>query len=97
LIRGYGLGAADGESIRLFRPRGCPACRGSGFQGRTTIVELLVVSDTIRALILARAEALEIQRAAIAEGMRTMYEDGLRKVFSGLTTLDEVIRVTREI
>jgi general secretion pathway protein E len=96
LLRGYGVAVADGETFPLYQPGGCPACRGTGFQGRTTIIELLPMTDTIRELVLRRAEALEIQRAAIAEGMRTMFADGLRKAKAGITTLDEVIRVTRE-
>jgi general secretion pathway protein E len=96
LMRNYGLTVENDEAIRLFHPGGCPHCRGTGFQGRTTITEFLVVSDRIRELILSRAEALEIQRAAISEGMRTMFTDGMRKALAGTTTLEEVIRVTRE-
>jgi general secretion pathway protein E len=96
LIKSYGFEPIEGHAIRLFHPGGCPACRGTGFQGRTTITELLLVSDAIRELILSRAEAQEIQRVAIAEGMRTMFADGMRKALAGATTLEEVIRVTRE-
>ncbi len=96
LLRGYGVTTAVGEALHLFQPGGCSSCRGTGFQGRTTITELLPMTDRIRELVLARAEALEIQRAAVAEGMRTMFVDGLRKARAGITTLDEVIRVTRE-
>jgi general secretion pathway protein E len=94
-LRGQGITLAD-KPLNFFRAGGCPACRGTGFQGRTTIAELLVITDRIRELILGRAEALEIQRAAIAEGMRTMFVDGMRKALDGTTTLEEVIRVTRE-
>jgi len=96
LLRGYGVSVADDETFRLYQPAGCSACRGTGFQGRTTIVELLPMTDRIRELVLRRAEALEIQRAAVSEGMRTMFADGLSKAKAGITTLDEVIRVTRE-
>jgi general secretion pathway protein E len=68
----------------------------TGYRGRTTIVELLMMSDPIRRLIMQHATAGEIQNLAVAEGMRTMYQDGLTKCLQGVTTLDEVLRVTQE-
>ncbi len=58
---------------------------------------MLPISDDIRRLILNRAEAREIQRVAIEEGMKTMYQDGLLKVLDGTTTVEEVLRVTRDV
>ncbi|MBK8208947.1 MAG: type II secretion system ATPase GspE [Rhodospirillales bacterium] len=87
---------AGGEAIRLFRPVGCPRCSGTGYFGRTGISEMLVMSDGIRKLILRREDAGAIQRAAIEGGMRTLYEDGMLKVVRGVTSLEEVLRVTRE-
>ncbi len=87
---------AAGKPIVLYEAVGCENCRDTGYQGRTTIMEMLVMSDRIRSLILQHADAREIARAAIADGMRTMYEDGLRKVLAGETTLSEVLRVTQE-
>jgi general secretion pathway protein E len=78
---------------RLWRPIGCAACGHSGFRGRIAVLELLVLDAQIERLILARGEARDIQDAA---QMRTMLEDGLAKARAGLTTLDEVLRVTRE-
>jgi general secretion pathway protein E len=78
---------------RLWRPVGCPECGGAGFRGRVALLELLVSDAETERLILARAEARDIQAAA---GLRTMLEDGLVKARAGLTTLDEVLRVTRE-
>lgn len=78
---------------RLYRPVGCHACGHSGFRGRIAVLELLIVDEATERLVLARAEAREIQAAA---GLRTMLEDGLEKALAGLTTLDEVLRVTRE-
>jgi len=85
----------DGE-IFLYQARGCAVCNGTGFIGRTGLAEVLVVSDEIRRLILRHAEARELHRAAVAEGMRSMYDDGIEKALAGITTVEEVLRVTRE-
>ena len=87
------LGVDPSGLGRLWRPVGCPECGGVGFRGRIALLELLVLDAEIERLVLARAEARDIQAAA---GMRTMLEDGLVKARSGLTTLEEVLRVTRE-
>jgi len=87
------LGVSPAGLERLWRPAGCAACGGGGFRGRIAVLELLVVDAEIERLVLARAEARDIQAAA---GMRTMLEDGLVKARAGLTTLEEVLRVTRE-
>lgn len=89
------LQLSDGE-VGLYRGVGCAQCGGTGFHGRTMIVELLPVTDSIRQLILDRAEAREIQKAACSDGMRTMYQHGLVKALAGLTTIEEVMRVTQD-
>ena len=68
----------------------------SGYRGRTTILELLQLSDPIRRQIMKHATAGEIQDLAVSEGMRTMYQDGLNKCLGGVTTLEEILRVTQE-
>jgi general secretion pathway protein E len=68
----------------------------TGYRGRTTILELLLMTDPIRRRIMKHATSGEIQDLAVAEGMRTMYQDGLTKCLQGITTLDEVLRVTQE-
>jgi general secretion pathway protein E len=83
-------------SATLYRPAGCPQCNGRGYRGRTMILELMVLDDDIRSLVLHRAEAREIQTAAIRGGMQTMYLHGMRKALAGITTIEEVLRVTRE-
>jgi len=91
------LAAAGHEgSATLYRPAGCPQCNGRGYQGRTMILELMVFDDDIRSLVLHRAEARELQAAAIRGGMQTMYLHGMRKALAGITTIEEVLRVTRE-
>ena len=87
------LGVSPAGLDRLWRPVGCPECGGAGFRGRIALLELLVSDAETERLILARAEARDIQAAA---ALRTMLEDGLVKARAGLTTLDEVLRVTRE-
>ncbi|MGZ8196547.1 MAG: type II secretion system ATPase GspE, partial [Methylosarcina sp.] len=82
--------------ILLYKPVGCSACGGLGYRGRQAIIEFLVMTDPIRKLVMAHEEAGVIQKLAMDEGMATMYEDGLTKVVKGITTLEEVLRVTTE-
>ena len=74
---------------------GCDRCRGTGYRGRTAIFEVMRVTPKIRSLITARADASEIAQAARQDGTRTLLEDGLRLVRNGVTTVQEVLRVTR--
>ncbi len=74
--------------------RGCPACNDSGYKGRKGIYELLVVQESIRALINERAPTLVIRQKAIELGMVPLREDGLRSIFDGDTTIDEVVKYT---
>jgi general secretion pathway protein E len=97
LLRQMGLPVAvEGSRTILYRPSGCAACSSTGFKGRTMIVELLVVSDPIRRLILKHAEAQEIRQLAVEEGMRSMYLHGMSKVLAGTTTFEEVVRAVRD-
>ena len=78
-----------------YRPVGCATCRGTGFRGRLGIYELLTTSDEVRELATRRAGTNEIKRAARNDGMTTLREDGWQKVLSGVTSVDEVLRVTK--
>jgi general secretion pathway protein E len=80
----------------LFRGRGCEDCRGTGYRGRTAIYELFLITEEVRSLILRRASGREIRRHAIETGMGTLRMDGWRKIREGITTVDEVLRVTQE-
>ena len=80
----------------ICEPVGCEECRGTGYSGRTGIYEILAVSDAIRQMIVDRASAADIKTQALAHGMRTLRTDGWRKALAGVTTLEEVIRVTSE-
>ncbi len=81
---------------RLQRAVGCEACGGSGYSGRSAIIELLEISEAMRSLILQESDKSTLAACAQREGARTMYQDGLRKVMRGVTTLEEVLRVTQE-
>ncbi len=87
--------APEGDIV-LYKPVGCPSCGGLGYRGRLAIIEFLRMTDPLRKLIMAHEEAGAIQRLAIEEGMTTMYENGLVKALQGITTLEEVLRVTSE-
>jgi general secretion pathway protein E len=81
----------------IYKPGpGCNQCKRTGYRGRTGIHELLVVDDEIRGLVMKNADAASIRRAATARGMATLREDGADKVVAGMTTLEEVLRVTQE-
>jgi general secretion pathway protein E len=80
----------------LYRGKGCPKCRESGYLGRTGIFELLVVDTDIRQMISDRVNAQEIKSYAVGKGMKTLFTDGLNKVMGGVTTLQEVLRVTQK-
>ena len=83
----------DGEP-QLWRGRGCQDCRFTGYSGRTGIFELLLMDDEMRDLVLRKASSHEIRQLAIEKGMRTLYQDGMLKVALGITTVEEVERVT---
>jgi general secretion pathway protein E len=87
---------APSANIVLYKPVGCPSCGGLGYRGRLAIIEFLQMTDPLRKLIMAHEEAGAIQKLAIEEGMTTMYENGLVKALQGITTLEEVLRVTSE-
>jgi general secretion pathway protein E/type IV pilus assembly protein PilB len=84
----------DGSFPTVYQGTGCRGCRQTGFRGRTGIHELLVTKDEIRELIVARANASHIRQEALKHGMITLRRDGWRKVLRGITTIEEVARVT---
>jgi general secretion pathway protein E len=84
------------SEIRGFYGRGCDYCAGTGFYGRTGIFELLIIDDDIRKLVLRSADSNQIREAGKQKGMKTLLEDGIEKVRTGMTTASEVLRVTQE-
>ena len=96
-----GAGADDPDAprdalpMRAWRGRGCAECSGTGYRGRTGIYELLLVDDALRGELMRRRGSGELRHLAVARGMRTLYADGIRQVRAGVTTIEEVLRVTR--
>jgi type II secretory ATPase GspE/PulE/Tfp pilus assembly ATPase PilB-like protein len=88
-----GMNIEGHSNVTFYRGRGCEACKGSGYKGRTGIYELMPVTDKVRELILARASSYAIREAAIEAGMRTLREDAMQKILLGITTLEESLRV----
>ena len=82
------------DSIKAFHGKGCKECNHTGFRGRAGIYELLVVDETVRQLILTKATSQTIRESARKKGMTTLREDGWKKVAKGITTVEEVLRVT---
>ncbi len=87
---------SDAARVTLHRAKGCEQCAHTGFFGRQCIMEVLTMTDQLRSLIMKHATSAELRNAAIADGMETLYENGLKKAVQGLTTMEEILRVTRE-
>lgn len=84
------------KNIPLYEGKGCSECRYTGYKGRTAIYEILAMTDLIRDMVLKRESAQAIKQKAVSCGMHTLRQDGLRKVLEGVTTFDEVFRVTQK-
>lgn len=91
-----GLARFSPEPTPVYRAVGCPKCNGLGYQGRAAIHELFVMDSVMHQAVLDGADAVKLHEIARERGMLTLYEDGLRHVIAGLTTLDEVLRVTQD-
>ncbi len=96
MLREIGLAMDSIPDQKLFRGAGCDQCFQSGYMGRSGIFEVLLVDDKIRRMILDRTNTGVIKKAALKKGMRTLRMDGALKVQEGITTIEEVIRVTQE-
>ena len=90
------LGIEGAAGARLWRGRGCDECRSTGYRGRTGIYELFPITENARSLILRRVPSREIRREAVEAGMTTLRLDGWRKACEGVTTVEEILRVTQE-
>src|SRR6266480_4524478 len=86
--------AAASDGMAFYRKRGCPRCGQTGYQGRIGIYQLMVMSEQLESLAATKASREELERAAMEEGMRTLWDDGIAKVAAGLTSIEELARVT---
>ena len=89
------LGLAPG-AVTFYRGEGCAACGNEGYKGRIGIYELMQMNETIRTLIIAKASSSAIKAAALQAGFRSLRQEGLLKAAEGITTVEEVLRVTQE-
>ena len=96
ILTSTGLGRFLPHGQHIYQAVGCEHCRGSGYSGRTGVHELLVLDDALRRSIIDGADAGTLHAQAMAAGMLSLYDDGLRKVAAGQTSLDEVLRVTED-
>ena len=87
------MSASTGGEVEVYEAVGCSRCRNTGYRGRVGLFEVMVVTDEIRSLIVARAPAHEIAELAVEQGMRQLRDDGFAKVRAGETTLAELGRV----
>jgi general secretion pathway protein E len=95
-VRKMGIKTDIDGALQVFRGKGCAACNFTGYHGRSGIYEFLVISEEIQRLILEKTDANMIRQKALALGMKTLWEDGWRKVEQGVTTLEDLLRVTKE-
>jgi len=84
----------EAETTKVYKGRGCPTCNNSGYKGRTALMEVMEMSDQLREMVLMGANAVELKRQSLEEGMITLRRSGLIKISKGVTTIDEVVRET---
>jgi len=94
LMKANRLNPEEFEGVTFYKPRGCPKCANTGYRGRGAMMEILLVNDPVRELILKNANANSIREVAVKNGMVTLREVGMRRVKDGTTTIEEVLRVT---
>lgn len=95
IVHKHFIPVGDKKEVRIYQGKGCKVCRNTGYQGRVGVYEVLEVTKKIRELITQKSDADQIAAAAISEGMTSMLDDGLQKVGEGVTTIEEVLRVTK--
>ena len=86
----------EGEAVRTYRGAGCAECHGRGYTSRVGIFEMMELNDEIRQLIMQNADAGVLTQSARRNGMRNLREDGWKKIHEGISTVEEVMRVTQE-
>jgi type IV pilus assembly protein PilB len=92
-----GITPEQAASANFMKGRGCNHCGNSGYRGRLGIFELMTMSSKIRELAFQGANTQDLRKEAIKNGMSTLYDDGIRKVLEGITTVEEVFRVAKKV
>ena len=82
------------ESIKCYKGKGCPACNGTGYKGRIALYEVMPVKEEIKEMIIKGATATDLKKTAISSGMKSLRLSGLAKIKEGMTSVQEVLRVT---
>lgn len=90
------LGLPPSKQVKFYRGKGCDKCLNTGYKGRIGIFELMLPDDAMKALIVAKSSSAEIRKSAIKNGMKVIQKDGIDKVIAGMTTVEEVLRVTQQ-
>jgi type II secretory ATPase GspE/PulE/Tfp pilus assembly ATPase PilB-like protein len=93
-LTAIGLSAEDVKDVRIYKAVGCPDCGYRGYRGRKGIFELMIMTSELRDMVFKGADSSEIRSEAHSQGMLTLQEDAVRKVLSGMTSVQEVLRVT---
>jgi general secretion pathway protein E len=96
-LANLGLSVSVLRKNTFYRKKGCNLCKQTGFRGRSAIFEILIVDDNIKRLVLNTSDANQINELAVQQGMVTLQQDGIQKVLTGITTAEEVLRVTRSL
>ena len=96
LLESAGVTPEMAAGATFVKGRGCGNCQGSGYRGRLALFELMIMSSKVRELTFHEAPTAQLRRAAISEGMKTLYLDGLAKAMKGVTTIEEVFRVAKQ-
>jgi type IV pilus assembly protein PilB len=94
ILVNVGLSAAEAKHVQVFQGGGCGRCSGTGYKGRIALYECLTMKETIKEFVLNGASSAEIKREAIKGGMITLRQSGIHNLKAGITTIEEIVRVT---
>lgn len=94
-LKALGISGEGSDDVCLYRGKGCPQCGNSGYKGRKGVFEILIMNDEIQQMVYKKASSVAIRKRACEMGMRTLRDDGIRKVLSGMTSVEEILRITQ--
>lgn len=94
-LKTLGISPEQARGKVFYRPHGCPACFHTGYRGRVCIMEILLIDDHLKTLILQTSDSNRIRKAAMEQNMISLRQDGIEKIFNGITSIEEVIRITQ--